>query len=241
MLRFCFASFLLFCASLTHAQKDKVVKQTYQFTFINKVDDSLLEMGKMYQNQFGERFTVRRFAYYISHIKLTYTNGEKYSVNEKPHLISEADSLSKTISFTAPAGAISTVSFLLGIDSITNVSGVQTGDIDPAKGMFWVWNTGYIMAKLEGSSSQSKAPAHQYSYDVGGFKTGEDATRNIILPLPQNMKRKSPTFVITADVNKWFSGKNNIKIAEQPMCHQPGKLAMQIADNYADMFSLVAQ
>ena len=133
----------------------------------------------MYENHFGERFTVRRFEYYISHIKLTYSNGEQYAVKEKPHLISEADTLSKTVSFTAPAGTITTVSFLLGIDSLTNVSGVQTGDLDPAKGMFWIWNTGYIMAKLEGSSPQSKAPARQYSYDVGGFKSGEDATRNI--------------------------------------------------------------
>ncbi len=159
IVRFCFATFLLFCATLTQAQKDKVVRQTYQFTFRNTVNDSILELGKMYQNQFGEGFTVRNFDYYISHIKLTYTSGEQYEVKEGPHLISEADSLSKTVSFTAPAGTITTVSFLLGIDSLTNVSGVQTGDLDPAKGMFWVWNTGYIMAKLEGTSPQSKAPA----------------------------------------------------------------------------------
>ncbi len=241
MLRFCFASFLLLCASVTYAQKEKVVKQAYQFTFINKAGDSLLEAGKTYQNQVGEYFTVRRFAYYISHIQFTYANGEQFAVKEGPHLISETDSLSKIISFTAPAGTITAVSFLLGIDSITNVSGVQTGDLDPAKGMFWLWNTGYIMAKLEGSSPQSKAPAKGYSYDVGGFKRGEDATRNIALSLPLNNKHLSSAFIITADVNKWFSGKNKIKIGEQPMCHQPGKLAMQIADNYAAMFSISAQ
>ena len=241
ILRFCFASFFMFCAILTQAQKDKVVRQTYQFTFENKVADSILELGKMYQNQFGERFSVRRFAYYISHIKLTYTNDEQYAVKEGPHLVSEADSLSKIVSFTAPAGTIATVSFLLGIDSLTNVSGVQTGDLDPAKGMFWVWNTGYIMAKLEGTSPQSKAPARQYSYDVGGFKRGEDATRNITLSLPKKLNRQISNITITADANKWFSGENNIKISEQPMCHQPGKLAMQIADNYAAMFSISLQ
>ena len=241
ILRFCFASFLMFCGTFTQAQNNKIVKQTYQFTFKSKVGDSLFESGKIYENYFGERFMVRRFAYYISHVKLRYANGEQYAVKEKPHLISEDDTLSKTISFTAPTGTITAIAFLLGIDSLTNVSGIQTGDLDPAKGMFWIWNTGYIMAKLEGSSSQSKAPAKQYGYDVGGFKKGEDATRNIMLSLPETSNHQVTHFIITADVNKWFSGKNNIKISEQPMCHQPGKLAMEIADNYAAMFSISEQ
>jgi hypothetical protein len=37
---------------------------------------------------------------------------------------------------------ITAIKFLLGVDSLKNVSGIQTGALDPAKGMFWTWNTG---------------------------------------------------------------------------------------------------
>ncbi len=76
---------------------------------------------------------------------------------------------------------------------------------------------------------------------LADLKESEDATRNITFSLPETLNRQISNFTITADVNKWFSGKNNIRISEQPMCHEPGKLAMQIADNYAAMFTISAQ
>ncbi len=215
-----------------------MVRQTYQFTFHNKVGDSILQINKVYQNHFEEAFTVRSFKYYVSHIIIIYKNKKNFAVKENPHLINEGDSLSKWFSFTAPAGTITGISFLLGIDSITNVSGVQTGDLDPAKGMFWIWNTGYIMAKLEGASTSSKAPGKQYSYDIGGYKKDENAAREIILSLPSAQNHQPSSFTITADISKWFWSKNKLKISEQPMCHSPGAFAMKVADNYADMFSI---
>ena len=232
---------LFFCMNMIQTQLDKKPTRSYQFIFQNKAGSSVLSADSTYQNQFNEAFTVRSFKYYISHLRLTYNNGKTYSLQTSPRLINEADSASKQFSFSAPAGNIVSVQFLIGIDSITNTTGVQTGDLDPAKGMFWIWNTGYIMAKLEGSSSSSKAPAKQYSYDIGGYKDGESATREISLSLPPAISYRPSSFIITADINKWFCSKNNIRIAEQPMCHSPGALAMKIADNYAGMFSLSVQ
>ena len=51
-----------------------------------------------------------------------------------------------------PAGNYNSLSFLLGVDSMHNVSGAQTGALDPANDMFWTWNSGYVMAKMEGAS-----------------------------------------------------------------------------------------
>jgi hypothetical protein len=44
---------------------------------------------------------------------------------------------------------------------------------------------------------------------------------------------------ITADVLKWFDGKSLVHLALSPVCHQPGVLAMRIADNYSTMFSIM--
>lgn len=250
------------------AQAKKDAKQTLHLLFQTSVDSVPFSFDSTYQNHFGEAFKVRSFKYYISHLRFVYADGKTVSVSVAPHLINEADSSSKHINLSAPQGNITSVQFLLGIDSVTNTSGVQTGDLDPTKGMFWIWNTGYIMAKLEGSSPQSKAPAKQYSYDVGGFKPGENVAREISLSLDKAVShqpsaisqqpitnsqpstinnqlsttnQQPSTFTITADISKWFYGKNNIKISSEAMCHSPGTLAVQIADNYAQMFSIKAQ
>ena len=241
-MKYCFLLLnFLSCFAVLHAQHQPEIKKTIHFIFQNKVGDSLLQSGTVYRNAFDEPFTVRSFKYYISNIQLQYSDGNLYAAQTPPHLVNEADSSSKFLSFRAPSGDIKSVYFLLGIDSAINVSGVQTGDLDPAKGMFWIWNTGYIMAKLEGTSTASKAPGKQFSYDVGGFKPGENAARNISLSLPPNTSHQSSAFIISTDINKWFANKNSIKIGEQPMCHSPGMLAVQIADNYAGMFSISAQ
>ena len=233
--------FLFQGSCVLFAQPKKQASQIYHLLFQTTVNGSPFSFDSAYQNQFGETFRVRNFRYYLSHIRLVYEDGKTVSIRIAPHLTNEADSSSKQLHVTAPKGNLTAIQFLLGIDSATNVSGVQSGDLDPAKGMFWIWNTGYIMAKLEGSSLSSKAPGKQYSYDIGGYKPGENAAREINLPLSSAASHQLPTFIITADIGKWFYGKNDIKISEQPMCHSPGKLAMQVAVNYADMFSIRAQ
>jgi len=34
------------------------------------------------------------------------------------------------------------LSFLLGVDTVRNHTGSQTGDLSPSKSMYWNWNTG---------------------------------------------------------------------------------------------------
>lgn len=234
------------CVPFTQAQKQSL--QTYHLSFSATVNGSPFSFDSVYRNHFGEAFRVRNFRYYISHIRLVYTDGKTISSHLAPHLVNDADSSSEQLVITAPKGSLAAIRFLLGIDSATNVNGVQSGDLDPAKGMFWIWNTGYIMARLEGSSPASKAPGKQYSYDIGGYKSGENAAREISLTIEPAVSRqssaishKTSAFIITADIGRWFYGKNDIRISEQPMCHSPGNFAMQIADNYAAMFSIRAQ
>ena len=117
---------------------------------------------------------------------------------------------------------------------------MQIGSLDPMHGMFWTWNSGYIMAKLEGVSSAAKVPGNLFSYHVGGFKTGESALRFVRLNIGENIKTNHLNIVIEADINKWFQSAHTIKITEHPICHSPGNLAMQIADNYATMFKIVS-
>jgi methanobactin biosynthesis MbnP-like protein len=203
--------------------------------FRHKVGDRGLQLlNEIYTNPLGEPITITRFKYYISHVSITGAGQKEKELSPETFLIDEAVPGSKTLTFTTDITTPQTLSFVIGVDSALNVSGVQTGSLDPLNGMFWTWNSGYIFAKLEGKSDSSKAPAHSLQYNVGGFRSNNNAIRNVQLTLPQGTTK----YVIDADLLKWFSGKHTIKVTQSPLCHQPGALAMKLADNYANMFSI---
>jgi hypothetical protein len=73
------------------------------------------------------------------------------------------------------------VSFDLGIDSITNVSGAFGGDLDPTKGMYWTWQSGYINFKLEGKASNSSANNNEFQFHLGGYQYPFLACQQVVL------------------------------------------------------------
>ncbi len=214
------------------------VKKTYplQLVFQNYFGDSVLQQGQTYTNSFGEPLTISNFKYYVSHMEAGDSAGRFFPVSKEVFLVDELDSASKNIQLMVTVASIKKIRFLLGVDSLKNVSGVQTGTLDPLKGMFWIWNSGYIMAKLEGNSSASSAPADYVTYHIGGYKKGENTARVIELNLPMN--NAASVITIKADAAKWFKSVHDIKIAVSPICHSPGALAVKIADNYSTMFSI---
>ncbi|MEX6687798.1 hypothetical protein QTN47_09855 [Danxiaibacter flavus] len=215
-------------------------QQKLNLQFVNMVGESKLNIGDSYKTSFDEPFTVRRFKYYISNIQLQDDHQQWHKVSSECFLVDAEDPASQAITVNHGLKNIKSIKFLLGVDSIKNVSGVQTGTLDPARGMFWTWNSGYIVAKLEGKSSVSKALGRYMTYDVGGYKPGENASRWIVLPLTPATKNKPLQAIsIKADVLAWFKGENKILIAENAVCHEPGILAMKLADNYSHMFSIL--
>src|SRR5690348_679815 len=228
---FYFICFLLLLSSNVNAQK-------ISLHFQNKAGDKILQQDGIYQNAFGETFTVRNFKYYISNIVL-HDSVKTQTYSDQYFLIDNLDSASQQIELNTSLKNITAIKFLLGVDSLKNVSGIQTGALDPAKGMFWTWNTGYVMAKLEGNSPFANMPQHAFSYHVGGYKDNEKTEREIILQLPQKIDCTNNCIVtIDANILKWFNSTDEIKIANTPFCHEPGALATKLADNYANMFSI---
>ena len=213
---------------------------TLTIRFQHKMGSHALQLfNEAYTNPFGEPITITRFKYYISHVSVTGAGEKEKLLSNTTFLIDEADPHSKTLVFTTDVTALQSISFVIGVDSILNVSGVQTGALDPLNGMFWTWNSGYIFAKMEGKSDSSHAPAHLVNWDVGGFRSPNNAMRKIQLIVPAEIATAAdPVIVIDADLQKWFDGKHPISISQSPLCHQPGPLATQLADNYAQMFTI---
>jgi hypothetical protein len=215
---------------------DGLPSKKLTITFHHQAGNKDLSLGEPLVNILGDTITIERFRYYVSNFSVKDDKGIIVKLPVDYFLIDEEDLRSKSISFMVPDISIDEVSFLLGVDSIRNVSGIQTGALDPLHGMFWTWNSGYIMAKLEGSSEKVHSAGNRFTYHVGGFRAGMNTTRMISLKTPAGMK--SEEIHVKADINRWFKGGSVINIAETPVCHSPGSLAVKLADNYSSMFSI---
>ncbi|MCW3087887.1 MAG: hypothetical protein JWQ78_1273 [Sediminibacterium sp.] len=217
--------------------KEKPAGRKLVLQLQHTVGGEILSLGNTYTNCLGEHITIEKFKYYLSNFSVTDDKGRTTRLPVQYFLVNEDDSLSKTISLAVPAGNIRSIRFLMGVDSMRNVSGVQTGALDPLNGMFWTWNSGYIMAKLEGSSEESALPNHYFMFHVGGFRKGQNTARLITLDLPPEQKA-AKELSIRAEINQWFCSKSEIRISETPISHTPGAFAVQVANNYSTMFSI---
>ena len=234
---------LLFTGCSKELSDEQSETGTVSLSFSAVVKNQPLAGGQEYTNQWGENYSVSTFKYYLHDISFVSTTGVTYPASADYYLVDEAKPETKTITLRVPAGEYSRVVYTLGVDSAKNVSGAQTGVLDPTNGMFWTWSSGYVMAKLEGASAAAATANGNFSYHVGGFKQAELAIKRISLNVPATnslkvAKGSTGTVDIQADINTWFGSVHPVKISENPACHSPGALAKQIADNYAGMFSI---
>ena len=215
---------------------------TVKLGFINVVKDKMLHLNdSTYVNPFYESYTVSKLRYYVSNI-IFQNDKTEFKEDHSYHLIDEAELESKIIEIRLPPGNYDSMKFLLGVDSLHNVSGAQSGDLDPDKDMFWTWNSGYVMAKMEGNSPSSNLVNNKFEYHIGGFSGTNNVLKEIRLPVTvgkyQFESGKLYTIFIKADVNAWWQSAHGLKIAEHPAVTTPGALAKSISDNYANMFHI---
>ena len=203
-----------------------------------------LKTGVNYLNGAGENYTVSLFKFYISQISLANSATLKNTAEQESyHLVDLNTPASQQLKVQLKSGTYNQLLFTVGVDSIRNVSGAQTGALDPTNGMFWTWNTGYIFAKLEGKSAFSTEPGQSFTYHIGGFRTGQNAIRPVVLPFPGDQpvtigSGKSTEIIIDVNLDQWFDGAHQLSIATTPAWMTPGGESLNIADNYATMFSV---
>ena len=231
---------LVLCMACKKDVQDQ--KGTLQITFKNVVNGAPLKLNSSnYTNAAGETFTISTFKYYISNITLIKLDNSELKLPAAYYLVNEADSASKVINIPAPGGEYRAISFMLGVDSIRNVSGAQTDALDPVNGMFWSWNSGYIMAKLEGTSPVSTAANNALTFHIGGFKGQYNALQTIQLISPISLsvsEIRKPQITINADAYTWFNQPNLIRFQTTSTIHVPGEDASKIATNYRNMFRI---
>lgn len=192
---------------------------------------------KYYINEHGDTLYIDLFRFYITNLKLS--SGNMFVPDTNGHLVDAEDK--ETLTFhidNVPAGKYTSLHFVVGVDSIANTSGANGGDLDPSKGMYWAWNSGYIMAKLEGHSNVCKTFHHGFEFHIGGYMSPYNAARTVQIQLRNSIDigtGSNPVIHIKANAAAWFKG--NLNLSEFNSVVIPGKEANIIADKYARMFS----
>jgi hypothetical protein len=211
-----------------------------RFVAMNNQDSLHLEKNE-YRNELGQTYIVDNFKYYVSGIRLRKDGDNSYS-DKGYYLIDVSETGTEDIMLKEiPEGDYSEISFVLGVDSVHNCSGAQSGALDPAKAMFWAWNTGYIFLKLEGKAAASQSPGHIFEYHIGGYKTPNNCIRTVklILDKPLHIRKgENRTVFVKTDIAEILKTPVTIdfsKLSAVTDVHN----ATLIADNYQDMFSIL--
>lgn len=217
--------------------------------FTPMVDTLKLNFDSTYKNFWNEPYTVSSFKFYVSKFSLINTDSGRvyYLDTAKQFLVDASDSATWTVKLLASPFSYNRISFLIGIDSLHNITGTQTGALDPKNGMYWSATSGYIMAKLEGNSPLSSQANNAISYEIGGFSGDDNVLRTPTLLFPFGQYLQITTtpgaksiININADANAWFSNPHQIKIEDTPSCTTPGLMAKDISENYSKMFTVTA-
>lgn len=212
--------------------------------FVNMVDTNLLYLDTVkYILDNGQNLKVNKYKYYISNIRLIRTDGAFYDEPNSYYLIDQANDASRICQLSnVPPGEYAAVEFLIGVDSLRNVSGSQTGALDIAHAMFWSWSTGYIMAKLEGISLQSPGAQNSVTFHIGGFSGPYSVLKRIHLNHSPVVVSEAyiPQIRIKNDLAEWFKTPVSISFATTFNVANESPASKEIADNYADMFSIIS-
>lgn len=239
--------------SSTSSEKQQE-KASLILSFDHLFNKEPLSFNSSYQTAHGETVNFTTLNYFISNIRLKKKNGEQYTIPQDSSyfLIKHSDASSRQIRFNnVPTGNYTSLSFTIGVDSARNTMEIsrRTGALDvggQARGMYWVWNSGYIFFKLEGKSPSSPdSLKNNFAYHIGGYGGFNTKTINNIRTKTIDFKKaivskkKTPTISVSLELAAFFDNKTPIRIVENPTVMW-GETSVKIADNYVTLFKLGA-
>jgi hypothetical protein len=183
-------------------------------------DTATLQQNSKFVDANGDTITITKLQCYISNVNWHSHKKEVYLVN-----LLQANS----IEIHNPYKNSKSLHFTLGVDSLLNCSGPQTGALDPLNNMFWTWHSGYIFFKLEAISSNKNM--RKIEQHIGGYKTPYNAIQQLNLPL-QGAIRNSATIVF--DLKKYWP-----TVLQKPVIGAPSSFAVAASQMLSNSFYIL--
>lgn len=150
---------------------------------------------------------------YLSDFQFTQSNRKQIVLGA--HLVDVADEKSMLLFPDFPIAGYDSLSFQFGLDSSYHVSASVIGDLDPLKGMYWAWNSGYIQFKCVGKSSNIPLEDQSFEFHLGGYRQPNQTN------LPISMVIHGDILVL--DLQAFFEKTNPLENHQRIMI--PGVLA----------------
>ena len=179
-----------------------------------------------------EAIRISQFRFYVCHLVL-HTNGHSVPIREGCHLVDADEPGSWDVDLGASASFHpDSIAFELGVDSLLNVSGALGGDLDPTKGMYWAWNSGYINLKLEGSTPLGPYPKGSFELHLGGYLPPYATAQRVVL----KPSKKGP-LTVRVDVSELL-----VDVDLKGRCNvmSPGAEAVRLSRRAVSMFKIDA-
>jgi hypothetical protein len=204
-----------------------------QITLLPVFGEKPISENTWFVSKNGDSIQFDNIRFYLSNIQLEMDDKTVIHDTVKAHLIDVFEPNTLRIAMPKVEGKrVKKLRFNVGIDSLTNVSGALSGDLDPQKGMYWAWQSGYVNMKIEGRSPKCKSRKNVFQYHIGGYLPPFYAMRRVELPILGIYTEGS---FLKVDFSKFFE---NIHIASQNSIMMPCKEATELADWSVQMFSI---
>lgn len=201
-------------------------QNTVQIHFTPLFAGSNLILQKKYNSQ-KDTVSISKLKFYLTDITFLKNNQTVALANKKHHLIDLEEPATLAIQQVVES-EFDAIKFTVGVDSITQNSGVQEGDLDPIHGMYWTWQSGYIHFKIEGTSSRCKASKNKFQLHLGGYQAPFNTISEVYLPV-----RNKNSIAITIEVDKLLE---QIDVSKHYQVMSPGQIAVTIAQIAASAF-----
>lgn len=180
----------------------------------------------------GKDATVELVRFYISGIELIKDDRIIWQETNSYHLLYFSESGKDGTYIKLPVNrSFNRIRFSLGIDSVTNVSGAMSGELDPVKGMYWTWQSGYINFKMEGTLPVDPDKKSTFQYHLGGY-----AAPNATIQSVELSTAKRDTIDIGFDIGRFLNG---INYAETRNIMSPGSGAVKLSVKAAGCFEIM--
>ena len=185
----------------------------------------ILKLDSTYVLNDGTELSIETLRFYVTGLEMCNASDLIWKEENSYHLMDA--SKPESLIIPIPENEANWLVFKLGTDSLMNVSGAMGGDLDPSKGMYWAWNSGYINFKLEGTSSMCNTRNNAFQFHLGGYAYPNATVQTIEVPLNSRL--------VSVDIAEFLNG---INLAENNTIMSPGPVAVMLSEKAKHIFKL---
>lgn len=207
-------------------------KTRLSVTFVPMMNDVPLDLSEEAASEMGEEPLIEALRFYVSQVELWDNDKKVFIESNSFHLIDAEQHGGLQFDLPVDADLVFThLRFKIGVDSLTQLSGAFGGDLDPTKGMYWTWQSGYIHFKLEGKATQCPARHHRFQYHIGGFQSPNNTIQEIVLEVSDQKAIK-----VELALDKIF---DQVDVADTDQIMNPNKTAVEFSNLFPSLFTIV--